>query len=605
MPITRVTGNVIKDNTLTPDDFSQGKPLWNTTGYLTATTFYGDGSLLSGVTAVDPNFATTVINVLTSTTFSGYLTADAFIGDGSQLTNIQKSLSVIEVTDNLFFVESKHNNTIILLNSLSTINIDVLPAVYTPGHLTYFIQNNVGRGKFEPNSIYSSNSFYETKQQYSVCKLLNFDFFYWTLYGDLTSTSLTSQPPEPEPVPVTILSEPPTFTDIVFASPGGAPTAIAALSGTDLYTGGTNNAHGELGQNFIYLGGGNKNALTKVLSANFSPIRNNLILINNPKFNSIAGGRYHFAALSGTDLYTVGSGYAGQLGLNESQVGYYANRSLFTKVPGNWTNVWAGGDITFALSGGDLYFTGVFSNIDPNGTVQRSTFTRIRPAAYDFNTPLITDAKYSYVDASTGSYTNTVALSGIPGDLYVTGRGNEGQLGIGSVTSRERFARSRFVRVLSAFNGSNLILAPKFDTAIISDNYCLALSGTDLYATGRQIPFTPNSYTFFTKMTGSWTQLTHNRSGYVDEAVLALSGTDLYVAGSNYYGRLGTGDTINRSTFTKVPGIWNKISADGDSRSIALSANNTIFVAGITNDLVIFPSPKLTFTQITGVAVPV
>lgn len=590
MSITRVTGNVIKDNTLIPDDFSVGKPLWNTTGYLTAAKFYGDGSLLTGVTATDLNLTTSIINVLTSTTFSGYLTADAFIGDGSQLTNIQKALSVIEVTNLTFAVEPKHNNTIILLNSLSTINIDISPSVFTPGHLTYFIQSNTGRGKFLGSTIYNSNEFYETRKQYSVCQLLNYNLNQWTLYGDLTSTTLTSAP-----IPVTIITTP------IFSSAAtfDAGFGFGALSGTDLFMLGQN-SYGQLGLNrTVNL----TNVLYKVLSA-----RDGNNIVNNPKFNTISLGSYHSMALSGNDIYATGFGSYGQLGLNiGGDQGYYPDRSLFTKVtaPANakWTNVYAGGFASAALSGEDLYVTGIRGlglGLPIGGAYDfnRSTFTRITVP----NNP-----KFTTASVRGGNNEGIFALSGIPGDLYVTSIGNLEATGLGRVSGA---SPTTFTRIVSAFNGPTLILNPKFTQVITGDDYCFALSGTDLYAVGFSDTFSGFSpgnvfgngvttrTSFFTKLSGDWTQIA-TMNGFSFSSTLALSGTALFTTGDNAYGQLGTGDTVGRSTFTRIPGNWNKVYA-GYGFNVALSTNNTLFVAGVIGG-----PPNLTFTQITGVSVPI
>jgi len=604
MPLTKITGQVIKDNTLIPDDFSQGKPLWNTTGYLTATKFFGDGSLLTGVTAAaDVTF--TAIQVLTSTTFEGYLSADAFVGDGSLLTNIQKTLKVYEVTDNIFTITPEHDKSIIFLNSLSTIEINTKPdETFSPGHLTIFVQFNEGRGIFVSPYIFNADSFYETKNQYAVCQLLNYsDFGYnWTLYGDLTSTSLSGQV-----TPTTPISSNVSFTQI-FA---GENAFSFALSGTDLYATGYNNA-GQLGLNYA-AGSGNTSLFTKV------------IYPTNAKWTKVNAGDRHALALSGTDLYVTGYNYYGQLGLN-SGGNNTNNRSTFTKVtiPTNakWTDVLGGGGNSYALSGTDLYACGwnFLGELGLRDLDSRSTFTKVSSAViWDGNFPIqdfpnytvFNNAKWTSIEAG---YFHILALSGT--DLYVCGNNSSRQLGLGAGPKPGGFlpqAVSMFVKVLSAWNGSNTVINPQWTAIAASSNHSLALSGTDLYGAGSnnngQLGLNSNTgeRETFTKVTipanAKWTAI-----GAGSEYSYALSGTDLYVCGLNTDGQLGLGDTAPRSTFTKVNipanAKWT-ITSTGNRHSLALSGTNLFIVGygfanGIGNN-----TPRLTFTQITGVAIPV
>jgi hypothetical protein len=173
---------------------------------------------------------------------------------------------------------------------------------------------------------------------------------------------------------------------------------------------------------------------------------------------------------------------------------------------------------------------------------------------------IILNPKWTAVAVNNSGF-GMIALSGT--DLYTVGWSQQGQLGLN--ISGDAARRSIFTKVVSAWDGSNIILNPKW-TAITSGGF----------------------------------------------ANYALSGTDLYACGMNFHGQLGLNNTINRSLFTKVPGNWNTVKA-GWNHAIALSSNNTLFGSGrnlfgqlglgfANNDGA--PNAVLAFTQVTGVAIP-
>jgi alpha-tubulin suppressor-like RCC1 family protein len=595
MPLTKITGNVIKDGTLKPEDFSPGVPLWNETGYLSATKFYGSGLFLSGITAIDVNSA--VINALTSTSFSGYLTADAFIGDGSFLTNIQKGLSVVEITDINFTIEPRHNNTVILLNNISAINIDVsVDPLFALGHRTVFIQNNTGRGKFISPQIYNADNFYETNGQYSVSELLNYGQFglNWTLYGDLTSTSLTAAP-----LPVTTTPQSSGFTNIQISRSG----AIALSSNNSVFIAGSNE-FGKIGQNKNSVSLALVNLFTQILSA-----QNDSNIITNVKFNKIAAGTTYYMALSNTDLYGVG--FSSALGLNQFQVGESRDKSLFTKIsfPANaqWSNITCGHNHSLALSGTDLYATGANSvgQLGLNSATSRSTFTKVT-----FPADAKWDAVFAFEDSSW-------ALSG--GDLYACGE-DRGRLGIdlSFPVGDNRNYRSTFTKVTRAIDGGTIINNPKFVNIFPSLDHCLALSATlsgfQVFATQNRgggnlnmAGLVPNQDTTLFTRIASPAASSCLAAAAVLYGSFVLSGTDLYSVGFNNSGVLGHNDTATRSTFTKITipvnAKWTSIFASGREQFAYALSGSALYGVGDAPGFAIDEN-RLTFTQITAVAIP-
>lgn len=601
MAITQVTSNVIEDNTIKPNKLTTGGPVWNSAGSLSAVGFAGDGSRLTGLLTTVP--LESVIQAVTGGTIPGIITAKGFIGDGSQLTDVTPALSVIEVTSNFLNITPRFNNTVILLNSLSTINITIDSGSFNlvPGHKTYFVQTNTGRGNFLTPFVYNVNSFLQTRRQYSVCELeflgnLNG----WTLYGDLTSVSLTSTS-----TPVTQISGL-SFSLSSIDNNELAWNGLQILSATDLYSAGPN-YYGHLGLGpldtyrsvFTKVSGswsvkstGRIHSLALSSSNNvlFSIGRNDLggiatngssiadtttftrvvqairpspfTLFTDPRFTAVrAGYNNNSFVLSGTKLFTCGGNELGQLGLNNITNQFQLN--LVTAPTGvDWSSVDPGAYFSAGLSlDNDLYTCGLNqfgqlglnlaggSNANPPGSIFRSTFTKIT---------IPDNPKFAAMSAGVS---HLAALSGNDTykDLYIVGSNIYGELGLNDcATNLDQFLndRSTFTRVTIPNN-------PKFTVVYAADYRTYALSGTDLYACGR-----------------------------------------------NQYGELGFGDTIYRSTLTKIPGSWVAISP-GLYNVIALSSQSgafRLFSCGQNaygelglNDR----TNRLTFTQVTGVAVPI
>jgi alpha-tubulin suppressor-like RCC1 family protein len=570
MAITQVTSNVIEDDTIKPNKLASGGPLWDSSGGLSAAAYSGDGTRLTGLQTDLP--ISTIVSTLTGNKIFGAVNAKGFIGDGSKLIGVTPTLAVTEITANRFIVTPEYNNTIVLLNSLSTINIDIDPSNldFASGHKTYFIQTNTGRGKLISPEVYSLDNLFETKKQYSVCELEYLGINRgWTLYGNLTSIPLTAAVIGTAPVSGA------RFTSLL----AGDYSSFLILSGTDVYAAGYN-FNGQLGLNdridrsaftkvsATWIGTVNPSAATGWSGFAFITNQKDLYVTSylagwtdgtsnnastftkvnipsNSKWDIVATGQNYIFALSGTDLYSTGYNGSGQLGHND--VNY---RSTFTKITiaqlsdgstilnPKWTDIAGGGSgwTVYALSGTDAYAAG--SNASGqmgDGTINthRSVFRKI-PQSWN----KIAVNQYS-----------VYALSGT--DLYGCGLNGQGQLGLGDLTDRVTFTK-----VISALNGSTLIANPKWtDVATLSPGTVYALSGTDLYGSGANFggQLGQNDTIFrsvFTKISGSWNSVKPAYYGTLD-----LSGTRLFGCGYNFYGLLGLRDTQPRLTFTQITGV--------------------------------------------------
>jgi alpha-tubulin suppressor-like RCC1 family protein len=300
--------------------------------------------------------------------------------------------------------------------------------------------------------------------------------------------------------------------------------------------------------------------------------------LSGANFTQLVGGNHYSLALSGNKLFATGYNLYGQLGLGDT-----TNRSLFTRISNNneWTDISSNRWSSFTLSGTDLYSCGYneYGVLAVNDTNHRSTFTKVT---------VPTNAKWTAVKS--GGF-HALALSGT--DLYVSGTGLYGVLGLGSSVDR-----STFTKVTAPANA-------KWTSIAAGTNNSFALSGNDLYSCGL------NNYgqlglgdtvdrSTFTKILGNWTAIAAG-----DRSCFALSGTDLYVCGDNRFGQLGIGNTAHRSTFTKITtpinAKWSAVAVNY-SHVFALSGN-TIFAAGynVFGGLGLGDTAnRSTFTKISG-----
>jgi len=335
-----------------------------------------------------------------------------------------------------------------------------------------------------------------------------------------------------------------------------------ALSGTTLYSVG-DNFYGQLG-----LGSRNlRSTFTKILSAIWS----SGTTVLNPQFSAVVSNGATVYALSAnasgsTWVYACGYNSSGQLGTNDR-----ANYSFFTRTGagGSIAKIVPGGTAAYALDNKKrIYSVGGNSDgqLSKNDTVSRSAWSLIGKAEWE--SPHNSDAEHIVDDvASAGA--SVIALTA--NNLWVCGKNTLGTLGLNDLNNR-----SRFTKVTLPANAKWTNIAAGYESFY-------ALSGTDLYACGRNVDGElglnnrVNQKTF-TKVNipvnAKWSNI--YSEGY---HLYAISGTDVYVCGHNPYGQFGLGDTASRSTLTKIPNNWLAVSPSTNF-TLYLSTNNVLFGSG-------------------------
>lgn len=155
-------------------------------------------------------------------------------------------------------------------------------------------------------------------------------------------------------------------------------------------------------------------------------------------------------------------------------------------------------------------------------------------------------------------YSNYVMITDSNGDKWVAGYNNYGQWGTGDTTNITTF---RKITGASNYTGIDNIVDVKYDTGL----YCTILTcsngdvwiaGTNSY--GRLGTGNTSNVTSFIKMKG--TSCNHGIDG-VDEVIfgkyqtmLKCTNGDIWVAGYNNYGQFGNGTTTNVTSFVKING---------------------------------------------------
>lgn len=253
--------------------------------------------------------------------------------------------------------------------------------------------------------------------------------------------------------------------------------------------------------------------------------------VGTTSFDKIAAGDSVSYIMSGSRLYSAGSGGVGRLGLNDLN-----SRSLFTLVSGNWANVSAKYRHTGALSGlsannYDLFMVGdnAYGQLGTNNTNNRSTFTRITAPV---------NGKWSSVAPG---FNNTYALSSTA--LYGVGYNNEGQLGLNNSSYSYPYY------VTDYQNRSTFTQVPGSWSSFSADsNHVYALAGGVIYYAG-YTPFGSSvSFTATPNPDGNWVKVT---SGQGQDVVVALSVNNrLYYAGGGTFGNPAP------TTWTQIPGSY-------------------------------------------------
>lgn len=230
---------------------------------------------------------------------------------------------------------------------------------------------------------------------------------------------------------------------------------------------------------------------------------------------------------SGRDeIYTSGRGHGGQMGLGVRTVDRFT-QVIFPELTGSLAKIIATGDYTFALTdSGELYASGSNdgSQLGLGEVDSVRSFTKVA----GFTSPI---RQITTKNSHTFVLTNS-------GELYVSGSGIDGRLGLGEVTFVNRFAK---VTIPELTRPLTQIIAMANCTFALSDHGELYSCG-DIYGVKR-----------FTKMIipGLISPLAQIIEANLRLFALTNQG-ELYACGLNDEGQMGLGHYLNTDRFTKV-----------------------------------------------------
>ena len=256
------------------------------------------------------------------------------------------------------------------------------------------------------------------------------------------------------------------------------------------------------------------------------------VTTNTDDIKSVYCGSYHTLILKndGT-LWGCGNNDYGQLGLGDT-----TNRYTFTQVTTNTDNikeVYCGSSYTLILKNdGTLWGCGYNydGELGLGDTTNRTAFTQI--------TTNTNDIKSVYCGA------NHAFILENDGTLWGTGYNVYGQLGLGDTTNR-----TTFTVITTNTNDIKSVCCGFYHTFILENDGTLWSCGRNDY--GQLGLGDTSSRNTFTEITTNTDDIKEIYCYNYQAFILKNDGT-LWSTGYNNDGRLGLGDSTNRSTFTQV-----------------------------------------------------
>jgi alpha-tubulin suppressor-like RCC1 family protein len=171
-----------------------------------------------------------------------------------------------------------------------------------------------------------------------------------------------------------------------------------------------------------------------------------------------------------------------------------------------------------------------------------------------------------------GSYHNIILNEN--NELYVCGRNDSGQLGLGNFENRNVYTKLEHnfgkIKNISCGSNYNIILTENNELFVCGNNYHGQLGLGDYN----------NRYTY-TKLENNFGKIKNIYCGNCHNIILNEN-NELYVCGYSYFGQLGLGDYNNRNTYTKLEHNFGKIKNIycGDYHNIILNEYDELYVCG-------------------------
>ena len=295
------------------------------------------------------------------------------------------------------------------------------------------------------------------------------------------------------------------------------------------------------------------------------------------------GWRNTFILKNDGTLWGCGWNEYGQLGLGDT-----TNRTTFTEIITNADDiksVYCGSNQTFILKNdGTLWGCGnnYYGCLGLGDTTNRTTFTQITTNADNIK------------EIYCGLIHNLILKN--DGTLWSCGWNNSGQLGLGDGSNR-----TTFTQVTTNADNIKQVYCGGYYTLILKNDGTLWGCGNNPY--GELGLGDTTNRTTFTEIT---TNANDIKSVYCGESytfILENDGT-LWNTGYNGDGRLGLGDTTNRTTFTQITTNANDVKEVycGYSHTLILKNDGTLWGCGLNTSGQLGledTTNRTTFTQIT------